>query len=47
MICEYAQRLCDKFGVKKDNYKQYVEKEEILMDIIKKAISKTKKIQFK
>jgi hypothetical protein len=43
LICEYAQRLCDKFGVKKDNYKQYVEKEEILMDIIKKAISKTNK----
>ena len=43
LICEYAQRLCDKFGVKKDNYKQYVEKEEILMDIIKKAVSKTNK----
>ena len=43
LITEYAQRLCDKFGVKKEDYKNYVENKETLIDLIKNEISKARK----
>ena len=43
LICEYAQRLCDEFEINKGEYKNYVEDKGILMDLIKKNISKIKK----
>ena len=42
LICQYAQKLCDAFGIKNDEYKNYVEKEGLLMDIIQKSIKKIK-----
>lgn len=43
LITEYAQRLCDKFGVKKEDYKNYVENKETLIDLIKNEISRSRK----
>ena len=43
LICEYAQRLCDEFEINKGEYKNYVEDKGILMNLIKKNISKIKK----
>ena len=43
LITEYAQRLCDKFGVKKEDYKNYVENKETLIGLIKNEISKSRK----
>ena len=43
LICEYARRLCDEFEVYKGEYKNYIEDKGILMDLIKKNISKIKK----
>ena len=43
IICEYAQKLCERFDIKKEEYSNYVEKEGILLDVIKKAISNIKK----
>lgn len=43
LITEYAQRLCDKFGVKKEDYKNYVEKKETLIGLIKNEITKSRK----
>ena len=43
LFCKYAQRLLDEFGIKNEDYKNYVDKEDLLMDIIKKSISKIKK----
>ena len=47
IICEYAQNLCDIFGVKKEEYKNYVDNEELLKELIKKQISSTKKNKLK
>ena len=43
LITEYAQRLCHKFGVKKEDYKNYVENKETLIGLIKNEISKSRK----
>ena len=43
LITEYAQRLCDKFGVKKEDYKNYVENKETLIGLIKNEITKSRK----
>ena len=43
LITEYAQRLCDKFGVKKEEYKNYVVNKETLIHLIKNEISKSRK----
>ena len=43
LFCKYAKRLLDEFGIKKEDYKNYVYKEDLLMDIIKTSISKIKK----
>ena len=47
IICEYAQKLCDVFGVKREEYKNYVGNEELLKEIIKKQISSIKKNKLK
>ena len=47
LICEYAQKLCDKFEVKKGDYKNYVENKGILIELIKKNIYKIKKSKSK
>ena len=43
IICKYAQRLCEEFGIKKEEYKNYIENEKLLIDVIEKSISKNKK----
>ena len=43
IICKYAQRLCKEFGIKKEEYKNYIENEKLLIDVIEKSISKNKK----
>ena len=43
LITEYAQKLCDKFGVKKEEYKNYVENKENLSQLIKNEIYKIRK----
>ena len=47
IICEYAQKLCDIFGVKKEEYKNYVDNEDLLKELIKKQISSIKKNKLK
>ena len=47
IICEYAQKLCDVFGVKREEYKNYVGNEELLKELIKKQISLIKKNKLK
>ena len=47
IICEYAQKLCDVFGVKREEYKNYVGNEELLKELIKKQISSIKKNKLK
>ena len=43
IICKYAQRLCDKFEIKQEQYKLYIENEGLLTDAIEKSISRNKK----
>ena len=43
IICKYAQRLCEEFGIKKEEYKNYIENEKLLIDVIEKSISIKKK----
>ena len=47
IICEYAQKLCDIFGVKKEEYKNYDDNEDLLKELIKKQISSIKKNKLK
>ena len=43
IICKYAKRLCEKFGIKFDEYQKYKNNEGLLINIIEKSISNNKK----
>ena len=43
IICKYAKRLCEEFGIKFDEYQKYKNNEGLLINIIEKSISNNKK----
>ena len=43
LIFDYIQKLCEEFNVKIQEYKNYVENEGLLINLIEKAIMMKKK----